>query len=272
VLEVNSPMVLELSRTRGLAMPRVARRLEDWIFRSSDRVCVVSGVLRDMLLEHGVEAERLLVTPNGVDPDRYGRTSRTEARSELGLPASAEGPVLGFVGYVRDWHRLDLVVDSLRAPELAQARLVVVGEGPALEGLAAQARHARLEGRVHFAGPRPHERVPDLLAAFDVALLPAINAYASPLKLYEYMAAGLAVLAPAQPNLLEVLADEENALLFPPGDAAGLAAGLARLAGDAQLRRRLGQGARATVVERDLTWRANARRVAAAVEPLLGAG
>jgi glycosyltransferase involved in cell wall biosynthesis len=172
---------------------------------------------------------------------------------------------------LRDWHRLDLVIEALGSPALSGAHLVLVGEGPAVPALVEQARRAGVEARLHLAGPRPHDRVPALLPAFDVALVPAINPYASPLKLFEYMAAGLAVVAPDQPNLREVLADGENALLFPPGDGPALAAALGRLARAPELRARLGRSARASVEQRDLTWRANARRVVAAVEAQGGA-
>ena len=273
VLEVNSPMVLELARTRGLSFPGLARRVETGIFRGATLVCAVTGVLADMLAELGVARERLIVTPNGVDLERYayGPDARARAHAALGLaPERASEPalVLGFVGFYRDWHRLDLVLEAMRAPELASARLVLVGEGPAQAELERRARELALEARVHFAGPRAHADVPALLPAFDVALVPAINPYASPLKLFEYMAAGLAVIAPDQPNLREVLAHEANALLVPAGDAAALRAALVRLAGDAALRARLGAAARARVLERDLTWRGNARRVIAAVEGL----
>ena len=270
VLEVNSPMALELARTRGLAMPRVAERMERHIFGRADLVCVVTEVLRGMLVELGVAPERLLVTPNGVAPELYAHPDREAARRALGLAAEDGGAVLGFVGYYRDWHRLDLVLDALATPALARARLVLVGEGPAHEALARQARDAGLERRVHFAGPRAHDAIPALLPAFDVALVPAINPYASPLKLHEYLAAGLAVVAPDQPNLRECLVDGDNALLVPPGDGAALAAALARLADDGPLRARLGERARATIVERDLTWRGNARRVLEAVQRLRG--
>jgi glycosyltransferase involved in cell wall biosynthesis len=269
VLEVNSPMVLELGRTRGLSWPRLARRVETWIFRKADVVCAVSGVLRDLLLEAGVDARRVIVTPNGVDLERYEHPEPAAARAELGLAPDANGLVLGFVGYYRDWHRLDLAIQALSSAELSSARLVLVGEGPAHEALVSAARASGVEARVHFAGPRSHDRIPALLPAFDVALVPAINAYASPLKLFEYMAAGLAVIAPDQPNLREVLSHGENGLLFPVGDGPALRAGLARLAADPKLRRTLGERARATVIERDLTWRANAERVLAAVAPLL---
>ncbi len=270
VLEVNSPMVLELARTRGLSFPRLARRIENEVFRSATLVCAVTGVLRDMLVELGVERERILVTPNGVDLERYAHTpdARARARAALGLAADDGELVLGFVGFYRDWHRLDLVLEALRAPELASAELVLVGEGPARAALASRARELGLEARVHFVGPRAHAEVPALLPAFDLALVPAINAYASPLKLFEYMAAGLAVVAPDQPNLREVLEHEADALLVPAGEPEPLRAALVRLARDARLRARLGAAARAKVSALDLTWQGNARRVLAAVEAL----
>ncbi|MCE9594925.1 MAG: glycosyltransferase family 4 protein [Planctomycetes bacterium] len=269
VLEVNSPMVVELAKTRGLSFPGFARSMETRIFRGADVVCVVTGVLGEMLAEYGVARERLLVTPNGVHLDQYAEPTvagRTRARGELGLPPT--GLVFGFTGYYRDWHRLDLVIDALAKPELASTRLVLVGEGPARPELEARARSTGTAARVHFVGPRPHAAIPALLEAFDVALVPAINPYASPLKLHEYMAAGLAVIAPDQPNLCEVLNDRENALLVAPGDGAVLAAAMGELSRDDTLRARLGANARRTIVEHDLTWRGNARRVVEAVKRL----
>lgn len=265
VLEVNSPMVHELGRTRGLAFPRFAARMERSILRRATRVCAVTRVLAGMLEELGVPRERLLVTPNGVHLERYAHPDRGAARRELGLEELG-GAVLGFVGYYRDWHRLDLVVEALGDPRLAGARLVLVGTGPAEPGLRALAARRGVEDRVHFAGTRPHDAIPGLLPAFDVALVPAINPYASPLKLHEYMAAGLAVLAPDQANLREVLTHGENALLVPPGDADAVREALAALVHDAELRARLGARAARTVVEADLTWRGNARRVVEALE------
>jgi glycosyltransferase involved in cell wall biosynthesis len=146
---------------------------------------------------------------------------------------------------------------------------VLVGEGPAHAALAARAAELRVTPRVHFAGPRPHSAIPALLPAFDVALVPAINPYASPLKLFEYMAAGIASVAPDQPNLREILADDRNALLVPPGDGPSLQRALTRLAEDESLRARLGARARADVLERDLTWRGNARAVIGVATELL---
>ncbi len=269
VLEVNSPMVLELAKTRGLSFPKTAQRLEDFIWKSADRVCVVTAVLGDMVAERGVERGRIFVTHNGIEPEAYDYASdaRARARSELGLPL--DDLVFGFVGFYREWHRLDLVLDALATPALARARLVLIGEGPAHAALAARAAELRVDPRVHFAGPRPHGAIPALLPAFDVALVPAINPYASPLKLFEYMAAGIASVAPDQPNLREVLENERNALLVPPGDGPGLQRALTRLAEEESLRARLGARARADVLERDLTWRGNARAVIGVATELL---
>lgn len=269
VLEVNSPMVLELSRTRGLAFPRLARRVEREIFCAASLVCAVTQVLADMLVELGVARERVLVTQNGVEPERYafGPEARLRARAALGLDAGRD-PVLGFVGFYRDWHRLDLVLEAMTASELARTALVLVGEGPAHAALVARARELGLEARVHFAGSRPHAEIPSLLPAFDVALVPAINAYASPLKLFEYMAASRAVIAPDQPNLREVLRPEIDALLIPRDELVPLRAALVRLVSDPTLCARLGASARARVTELDLTWEGNARRVLEAVRAL----
>lgn len=272
VLEVNSPMVLELGNTRGLSFPRFAERMETHIFKSADRVCVVTAVLADMLADMGVERERLLVTPNGVHLDQYrvdDEQARRAALADLGLGSLRPGQiVLGFVGYYRRWHRMDLVIEALKRPDLQEAVLVLVGEGPAHDELVEAAKEHGVADRVVFAGRRSHDAIPAVLPGFDLALVPAINPYASPLKLFEYMAAGLAVVAPDQPNLREVLENEANALLTPREDGQALAEAIARLVNDGELRGRLGRAARRTVVERDLTWRGNARRVVAAVEGL----
>lgn len=266
VLEVNSPLLEELSGTRGVAFPAVARRLEAFALGRADLVLAVSEELRERLLPHAGRATRVIAIPNAVDTEAFrppGRGERASARRALGLTGDVDGPgfVLGFTGFVREWHRLDLVLASLARPELADARLVVAGEGPWSPELARRAADLGVAGRVTALGARRHEEMPAVLAACDVAVLAGTPPYASPLKLYEYLAAGLPVVAPDQENLHEVLRDRENAILFPPGDAAALGAALAELKRDAALRARLGSRARETVLEDRRSWRGVARRV-----------
>ena len=144
--------------------------------------------------------------------------------------------------------------------------LVVAGDGPGLAELEAQARRAGLGERVRCLGVVGRDRMAECIAAFDIALQPRVVEYASPLKLFEYMALGRAIIAPDQANIREVLRDGDNALLFRPGDPAHFQARLRLLATDAPLRRRLGRAASQTIDDRGLTWDANARRVVARAE------
>ena len=143
---------------------------------------------------------------------------------------------------------------------------MIAGDGPARPGLAAQAERLGIADRVRFEGLVARERIPELLGGFDIALQPKAVDYASPLKLFEYMAAGCAIVAPDQANLREILEDGRDSLLVPPDEPAALWRAIERLAGDAVLRATLGAGARHTIARRDLTWAGNARRVVDAAE------
>jgi glycosyltransferase involved in cell wall biosynthesis len=275
VLEVNAPLAEELAGTSGVFFPGLARRLEALALRRADLVCVVSETLRGIVLAKGAREGRVLVIPNGVDTQVFRPLDperRAAIRRKLGLPGDEDGRtlVLGFVGFVREWHKLDLVLASISRPQLANARLVVVGEGPHSQSLVRRAAELGIADRVHLLGPRPHEEVPELLGVLDVAILPGIPSYASPLKLHEYMAVGLPVVAPNQANLREVLRHRENALLFQPDSVDALTAALTELNDDAQLGGRLGNCARAAVLGETRTWRGVTRRVVAEVTPLCG--
>jgi glycosyltransferase involved in cell wall biosynthesis len=139
--------------------------------------------------------------------------------------------------------------------------LLVVGDGPARAGLEQQAATLGIAKRVHFTGIVERDDVAKYVAAFDIALQPAVVDYASPLKLFEYLALGKAIVAPAQPNIKEILSHEKNALLFDPAHPEQLAASIHRLCTDTALRLHVADGARAAIVEQKLTWKANAQRV-----------
>jgi glycosyltransferase involved in cell wall biosynthesis len=171
--------------------------------------------------------------------------------------------VLGFIGFIRDWHGLDRVVRYIAERADPALHLLMIGDGPEREPLLALARRLGVESQVTATGIVPRDEVGRWLRAFDVALQPDVTEYASPLKLFEYLYVGLAVVAPDTRNIREVLRDGENAVLFDPGAAGGFQAALDRLVRDPQLRERLAQAAHRTVVERDLTWDGNARRVVA---------
>ncbi len=253
-LEVNAPLADERSQHGGLGLPRLAHRLERFVWRSADRVLAVTGVLKDMIAANGVPKARIEVVPNGIEPTRFANLPEPERGDDA--------VVLGFVGFVRDWHGLDAVISAMAADTSGPLiRLEVVGDGPALASLQQQAAALGIADRVHFAGLVGHEAIPEMVARFDIALQPRVVAYASPLKLFEYMAAGKAIVAPDQPNIREVLSDGETALLFDPAETGAMWRAISRLAADATLRGTLGSGARAEIGRRDYTWRGNAERI-----------
>jgi glycosyltransferase involved in cell wall biosynthesis len=202
------------------------------------------------------------VLPNGVDTERI----RPGARP-------ARPFTVGFVGTLKPWHGTSVLVEAfagLAASDPA-ARLRLVGHGPQAEALAQQANGLGLAGRVELVGSLPPERVPSALQGFDVAVAPYDDPeqdYFSPLKVFEYLAAGLPIVASDVGQLRELLdVDGEPAgLLVPPGDPAALRQALCALAQDAALRHRLGNRARRLAVQRH-RWESVVDR---AVSPALG--
>jgi glycosyltransferase involved in cell wall biosynthesis len=261
LLEVNAPLVDERLRFGGLGLPWLGRWAEGLVWRGADVVLPVTRVLADHLRARGVPDARITVIPNGINEAHFaGAPTPAAAKAVLGW---SDALVLGFTGFVRDWHGVDRVLHWLaRADTPANARLLVVGDGPARADLEALARQLSLENRVRFTGVVPREQVPDLVAAFDIALQPAVVPYASPLKLFEYLALGKAIVAPRQPNIEEVLVDGRNALLFDNEARGALESALTRLCADPALRARLAVGAADSISLMALTWRDNARRVA----------
>jgi glycosyltransferase involved in cell wall biosynthesis len=274
LLEVNSPMADEMEKLGLLRLPRRARATERLVLTSADRVLAVTEVLGSRLVQLGARKEAIRVIGNGAEPGRYDLAARSAGdaiRRRWNLPEDAV--VVGFVGYMRPWHRLELVLSLMQRPQFRHLHLVLLGDGPALSGLVQQAASASLQSRMHVLGTVPSSLVPAHVCAFDVALIPAINDYASPLKLFDSLAAGVATIAPNQANLREVVTHGVHALLFEPGEIESLAQNLLQLVEDSALRQRLGAAGESLLRQRNYTWDGNAARVEAiAAELLLGVG
>jgi glycosyltransferase involved in cell wall biosynthesis len=254
LLEVNSPLAEERGKFGGLHLAKLAARLERWTWRSADRVLPVTAVLGDILVSAGVARERVAVVPNGIDLARFPPRPA----------ASGPAVVLGFVGFVRAWHGLDRVIEGMAATQGGETlALVVVGDGPARPDLEALAARLGIAGRIRFTGLIQPEYVPAVVTGFDIALQPSATPYASPLKIFDYMAAGCAIVAPDQPNIREILEHGRTAMLFDPAEEGAMWQAVAGLIADPALRRRLGSAAREALERLDYTWAGNARRVAA---------
>ncbi len=260
-LEVNAPLARERAAFGGLAFARMAAWLERCTWRAADLVLPVSEVLAEIVRQAGVPPERIVVIPNGIDEEYFRSPDSTDAKRDLGLQGKT---VLGFIGFVRDWHGLDSVLDLLGDPRCPpDLHLLVIGDGPALPGLKSRAQRLGLLPRVTFTGLVDRDGLARHIAAFDIALQPKAVDYASPLKIFEYMAAGKAIVAPDQANIREILVDRQSARLFTSGDDAAFGEAVLGLAREAPLRECLGAGARRTLLERGYTWADNAGRISA---------
>lgn len=266
LLEVNAPLADERATHGSLALQGLARRSERAIWQSADMVLPVSQVLAAQVTDAGAPPERVHVIHNGVSDAFLQSHDPAPIRQRYGLEGKL---VLGFVGFMREWHKVDRAVRFLAGDGRDDIRLLIVGEGPARAMLEALAAKLNVSAQVVFTGAVARAELPGLIAAFDIALQPAVVDYASPLKLFEYMALGKATLAPDSLNIREILTDGKDAMLFDLKDESAFDRRLARLVEDAELRMRLGAAARESLLRQGLTWAENARRVERIAERLL---
>lgn len=257
ILELNAPLTDEQAKYRVLVQAETARALLAASLRTARLVAAVSQPVAAWARALAGPAVNVAVVPNGVDPRRFSAPRAT------GRPTGEF--VVGFVGTLKPWHGLPALAEAfaLIAADIPGARLLVVGDGPERSRIEqAIARHG-LADRATITGSVAHDAVPGLLAQMDVAVAPyppLEDFYFSPLKLTEYMAAGLPVVASAVGQVASLITDELTGLLYSPGDVRALAASLARLHADEPLRRRLGGSARAHVTAHH-TWRSVLDRV-----------
>ncbi len=222
---------------------RLARR-EAQVWRRADGyVTITAGLAKELSSRHGTR-DRVAVIPDGV------RAPKGDAQLLPSDPAEKSSvPVVGYAGHLYAWKGVDVLLEALaRLPDVQG--LIVGGHGaePDLDRVKALARRLGIESRVTFTGLVEPARVPALLRRAQVLVLPnpasAISTrYTSPLKLFEYLAAGRAIVASDLPSIREVVHDGADALLVAPGDPEALAGGIRRVLDDPTLADRLARSA-----------------------------
>ncbi len=281
VLTSDADLLLE-SAVMGRPLRGLRKAAAQWVARTSyrlaDRIICVSEPARDHLVKNWqVDLEKIVVMPNGVDvekfhPDKHQNGRQMKPQRPLNLPESV--PIVMFVGSFQAWHGLDrLMAAFAKIIDVSpQARLILVGDGPERAATAVLARELGIADQVIFTGSVTHDEVPRLLNAADVVTLPypplPQELWFSPLKLYEYMAAGCAIVASASGQIVDVVQDGETGLLVPPGEVDALATAVLSLLQDPARRLALGEKARATTVAHH-SWDAQIKRLTAVYEQVM---
>jgi glycosyltransferase involved in cell wall biosynthesis len=268
-LEVNSPLFEERAKNDGLKLKTLGRRAQRFLWQSADHVLPVTRVLGEMVAADDVPWERITVIPNGIHPPRFqAQLPAADAKAALGLPP--QRLVLGFTGFIRGWNAVHRLIDFVAAHPALDLHILVVGDGPARDSLIQHAKERKVPDRLTIVGVVERDRIAGHICAFDIALLPGVTPYSSPLKLFEYLYLGRAIVAPDSKNIREILTDRRNALLFDADSADGMETALDTLCRDPALRARLGAAARDAIAEQSLTWDNNAQRVVALAEQATG--
>ncbi|ANV84211.1 glycosyl transferase family 1 [Picosynechococcus sp. PCC 7003] len=248
ILEVNAPLIEEQATHRGLINRDLALQVAETVFRGATALIAVSEGVK-AYLQQWVPGDHLFVVPNGVNPDRF---------SEISQPSAAMPFTVGFVGSLKPWHGLDCLIEAFAQLRqvVPEARLLIVGDGPQRQALEQAIAQHDLTAQVQWTGAVPPEAVPHWLEQMSVAVAPypaSEDFYFSPLKVVEYMAAGLPVVASRIGQLPEIIDDGVTGILCPPGEPTAFAQALEHLWRSPQQRHQLGTAARTAVFARH-TW------------------
>ncbi|MDE2635762.1 MAG: glycosyltransferase family 4 protein [Chloroflexota bacterium] len=239
------------------------------VSRVGSVIALTPRLREDLIRQRGADSARVIIAHDGIRRARFADIpDQAAARQQVGWPQEAF-----IVGYLGRLHTIGMdkgvgtLVEALAANE--GACLALVG-GPDDMAESLRRKWLALGLRAEcflYAGHVPPDQVALFLSAFDICAMPhpptaQFSRYTSPLKLFEYMAAGRAIVASDLPAWSDVVADGETAVLVPPADAPAWSEAISRLRLDREMRARLGGRAREMVLEH-YTWDVRAERILA---------
>jgi glycosyltransferase involved in cell wall biosynthesis len=266
---INAPIMWECHRVPHRVGRVELRRV--FASRSLCGVVALTAITREELAELGMPTDRALVVGEGVDLPVYDRLpSRHRCREVLGLPR--DRPIVAYVGRFRTLDQEKGIPELVRAmaevPAIDGREPLLVCVGGPMDCVPAYRAEAADAGtpddRLQFVDRVSSSEVPYWIGAADVAVMPFpahehYTRYTSPMKMFEYMAAGTAIVATDLPTVREVLEHDRNAWLVPPDDVSALGNGIGEVLLDPELAHRLAEQARRDVEPHD--WTARARHL-----------
>jgi len=210
VLEVNSPYIEERIDLQGKSLYLgQAKEMEARVFKNCDRLIVVSSALKNhFITQYNLDKEKIKVLPNAISEDWLKNTGKPSSIKQ-------DSFVFGFVGSLFPWHGVDLLVEAFSKfeKEYPNSKLQVVGDGEILADLILLADQLGVRSKVNFVGSVPHKEVPKFIKSFDVAIMAKSNWYGSPVKIFEYGALGVPVIAPNNIPVRDVMTHNQHGYL-----------------------------------------------------------
>jgi glycosyltransferase involved in cell wall biosynthesis len=260
ILEVNE--VSGIKRTRSQIFVGIAKRIEQFVFNKADAIIVVSQFLKEHITGMGIENSRIHVIPNGVDT----KTFNPQVPLQTGLKETINPnhkTVIGFTGSFVKWHNFAFLLETFSEilKEYGErVILLLVGDGPMRNEIEASLEALNLHNHVYLTGSVGHSSIPAYLQLMDICIIPHSNEFRSPIKLFEYMAMGKAVVACDAPPIKAVIEDGKNGLLFQANVKASLKEAVFLLLNDASKRNEIGRNAFHAAIEKYL-WKNNANKI-----------
>lgn len=259
ILEVNAPLIEEQKKHRHLVHEEEAQEVLRSVLQDASALVAVSDAIGNYLSKIPLASGKTYIIPNGVDPNRFIPSPTSF------ITDKREAFTVGFVGTLKPWHGVLDLVDAfaLLHGQVPESRLLLVGDGPEKSLIEARLVAHGLTMTTHFTGAVHPQEVPALIATMDVCVAPyplLDNFYFSPLKAFEYMAAGKAFVGSKSGQLSSIIDHEVDGLLYQPGNIKQLATQLVRLSSNPHLRTRLGRAARTKILTHH-TWDAVGRQI-----------
>ena len=264
VLEVNDSALMQ--RVRPLSLKRLSQRIERWCMRNCDGLVFISSYFRDRAVAAYGDIAPSVVSPNAADIACFDQAlfDRARLRKERGI---ADRVVCGHIGAFVRWHGMAAFVEAIapRMREQPELTLLLVGDGVDLDRIRRTVAAHGLTERILLPGRVPHADIPAWIACMDYAILADSNEYGSPMKLFEFMAMGVAVVAPDYAPVVEIIEDDRTGWLFPRKNMTACVERVLALASERADQSRVGGAARDYIV-RERQWRNNAEQIIALVQ------
>jgi glycosyltransferase involved in cell wall biosynthesis len=237
--------------------PVLLQLAENLLYQLSNRVFAATHFLKRLLVGYGIPSEKIVVISNGVDVDMFRPdvpAAKIDEKYRLG-----DRCIVLFTGHLEEWAGVSAIYDLAKRldKDYPESLILLVGAGDPSTGLLKRLIRDNLGHMFVHAGLHPFEQMPMFTGAADISLCifpdTPVSHAASPLKLFEYMAAGNAVVATRVAGTAEVL-DDSTGVLVPPGEIDQICDAVVELCKDGEKRQRLGEKARERVVT-EYSWR-----------------